>query len=460
MRHHRNGAECAVHVAAGAAYVKVGYVMMKIAVWRKVRFARALRSRPFAFLWTGQLISALGDSVYTIGIAWLVLTLTGSATAMGIVVVANVAPILVVPLLGGTIADRAPRQLVMLWSDSTRAAVALIVATLAWLNVLHLWQVFVLAFVFGVCESLFYPAYQAIRPQLVSRDALLSANALTGLSRQVSRLAGPLLGAGVVSLVGPPAALAFDGLTFIFSAVCLLAIRISDDQPTQIEVGLEGDESKLTQRKTLGRALSTLVQDVREGIHYIVRSTWLWTSIVLAALINVGLFAPLLVTLPKLVRDEYHAGAWLFGMMISASAVGSITALLLVGQAIRLHGRGVLAYGALMACSCALIVLGAPLPQAIIVVTACAAEVVLGFGLAVFGTIWETVLQELVVPEQLARVSSVDLVISSSLLPLGYVIAGAMTDRLTGAFVFVVAGIFTLSLAALALSVPAIRHLD
>ncbi len=81
---------------------------------QRIRFVHALRSRPFALLWSGQTISSLGDGAFTTALAWQVLVLTGSAAAMGIVVTAEIVPRLLFLLIGGVIADRLPRQRVML----------------------------------------------------------------------------------------------------------------------------------------------------------------------------------------------------------------------------------------------------------------------------------------------------------------------------------------------------------
>src|SRR5258708_39592575 len=83
----------------------------------RLRFARALQSRPYAMVWIGQTLSGLGDAIFYIALAWQVLLMTHSGTAMGIVLVASTIPSLVFTLLGGVTADRLPRRLIILWSD-------------------------------------------------------------------------------------------------------------------------------------------------------------------------------------------------------------------------------------------------------------------------------------------------------------------------------------------------------
>ncbi len=167
---------------------------MSIAFTHRPHFARALHSRPFALLWTGQTISALGDGAFVTALSWAALQLTGSAMAMGIVVLAQTLPMILLLLLGGVIADRFPRQQVMLWSDASRAVAVLLIAALGVAHLLQLWHLVLLALFFGTVRGFFSPAYQSIIPQLVEKGDLSSANSLTELSYQLYCSLGPMLG--------------------------------------------------------------------------------------------------------------------------------------------------------------------------------------------------------------------------------------------------------------------------
>lgn len=425
--------------------------------WVKyTRFARALQSRPFALLWTGQTISALGDGAFTLALAWQVLLLTGSAALMSIVVIVKYIPMLLFLLLGGVAADRLQRRLVMLYSDAGRAFVVLLIACLGWFHLLQFWHLTVLSFLFGLVNSFFNPAYQALPAQLVEVEDLPSANALKGLSSQASTLFGPLLGAGSVSLGGPMFAFAFDGLTFVISAFCIWAIRQPDGQRPQSDA--PGGSSRVPVPKK--RGFRDLLKDIHEGISYIGGTRWLWVSISIASVANIGMAGPLTIVLPKLIRDSYGEGVWLLGFLVTVSGIGSIVAAIFIGQRQRLRRRGVLAYGSLVACSTSLIILGLPLPHFIRLITALAANVMFGFGLGTFEIIWVTLLQELVPSDKLGRVSSVDMLGSLCLLPLGYALAGTLADRVGPGWVFILGGSMNLVLAGVALSVRDIRCLE
>lgn len=412
----------------------------------RLRFARALGSKPFALVWSGQTISALGDGVTITALAWQVLVLTRSGTAMGVVLVAETVPRVLFLLLGGVVADRFSRRNVLIWSDTIRGVAVGIIAVLGWLNVLHLWHLIVLGAVFGMASSFFIPAYQSIPPQLVQSDYLPSANALNGLSRQMSQLFGPALGAVCVALTGTSAAFAIDALSFGISAALLLVVQIPPlpkaAQPEERPAGLRG-----------------LVADIREGVGYVLRSPWLWVTIAIASLGNVGL-APMQVALPKLIKEVYGQDVWLLGAMGTAIAAGSIVTMLLIGQARRLRHRGILAYGGLVISALAVLVLGLPLPHQLAPAIAITAGVIFGVGLAVFELIWVTSLQELVPPDKLGRVSSVDWVGSLALLPVGLAVVGVLTDRIGASWVFVAGGALNVLLNLIALTVPGIRKLD
>jgi len=434
---------------------------MSVRLARHIRFARALHSRPFALVWAGQAISAFGDGAFYTALAWQVLLVTGSTTAMGIVLVGESGPRLVVLLLGGVVADRLSHRRVLLWSDAGRAVFVLLIGALGWFHLLRLWHLVALSALFGVVDGFFTPAYRAITPQFVPRESLPSANALIGLAQQTGLLVGPVLGAACIALAGPPGAFGFDGLTFVVSTLCLLGLgqpsaRVDQCAPDNVEA-----DSLF--KPPVRHIVREVIADARAGLAYVIGSTWLWTTVLVAAGANVGLAAPTAVALPKLVRDVYHAGVWLLGVLGTANACGVIVATVVVGQARRLRRRGLLAYLALLGSGIALLSLGLPHPHAnrlVILVSASGAYILAGFGVGFFSVIWTTLLQERVPSDKLGRVTSIDLLGSYALLPVGFVLAGAVGDRVGPGWVFIAGGGLTATLACIALCIRSVRSLD
>jgi DHA3 family tetracycline resistance protein-like MFS transporter len=397
---------------------------------------RSLTHRPFAFLWSGQTISRLGDSLYRIALAWWVLEKTGSAVAMGSVLIFSFLPMLIFLLIGGVMVDRLPRGRVMLVSDILRGALVALVASLAFAQSLEIWHVYIASMVFGFVDAFFQPAYTAIVPDMVPSDALPSANSLTNLSGRLTGIVGPALGATIVALGGTPTAFALDALSFFISALCLVPIV--------------GRITRVAEKS------SSALRDLREGLATVIGTPWLWVTIAIFALANIALDAPIAVALPFLVKDGLGADVGALGLLYSMSSLGAIVGAVWLGRFARIRRRGLVTYGAGIVS--ALAVVAAGLPISIIGVSI--AMFVEGLCVATFGLIWTNTLQEMVPREQLGRVSSIDMLGSFVLLPIGYGLTGWVTDLVGAPMVFVLGGAIGAGLIALGLLHPAIRGLD
>jgi len=147
---------------------------------------------------------------------------------MGAVFIASLAPSLLFMLFGGVAADRLPRRAIILWSDTGRAVVVAVIAALALLT---------LCLLFGLADSFFQPAYMAVVPQLVDERGLLQpANSLIQFGNLISRVIGPPLGAlFVASWAGVAGAFGLDAFSFVFSAGCLLLLRLPDTSASSKE---------------------------------------------------------------------------------------------------------------------------------------------------------------------------------------------------------------------------------
>lgn len=426
--------------------------MIVATIEERVPALKVLHHRPFALLLSGQFISSLGDGVFRVALAWEVLLLTRSALAMGTVFFAGLVPTLLFTLLGGVAADRIPRRLILLWSDMGRAMVVTLVASLALLHLLQFWHLVGLSLLFGVADSFFQPAYQSIMPQLVKGELLQSANSLCRLSILLSRIAGPPLGAlCVVVLGGPASAFALDGVSFLVSVCCLVALSLPTTTPTS---SLEHAGSV----EATGR-IRGILTDIQAGLRFVSKSTWLWVTIVIAAITNVTYMVPLAIALPKLVHDVYGAGPWLYGMLIAADAAGAIVAAILLAQLHHLRRRGLLAYTSLLLSCLSLTVLGLPLPHGTEPMVATITCICAGFGLGIFEVMEITLLQTYVPEDKLGRVFSIDMLGSFVLIPGGLVFVGMLTDRVGPAPVFIVGGLLSLGLVALGLCIRDIREL-
>jgi DHA3 family tetracycline resistance protein-like MFS transporter len=401
-------------------------------------FARALRIRNFALLWTGQTISRLGDSLYRIALAWWVLEETGSATAMSTVFIFSFLPMLLFLLIGGVAVDRLPRFRVLFVSDLLNGVVVAVVAALAATGALEVWHVYISSALFGLAEAFFYPAYTASVPQVVPAESLPSANSLTGLSWQITGVIGPALGAALVAAGGIPAAFGLNSLSFFISAAFLAPLL------------------RLTLPRTVDVERRSALRDLRDGVAEVAARTWLWLSIAFFGLVNVVDAGPRNVALPFLIHDELGLDVGALGAVTSSIAFGSVAAAVFVGRYHRLRRRGLLLYSCEIVMGLMLILFGRLtwLPALM------AAAFVYGTGISTGSLAWTNSLQEMVPQEKLGRVSSIDALGSFVFLPLGFAFAGMLTERIGPADVFVLGGSVVILLSVGMLLVPSIRRLD
>jgi len=403
-----------------------------------MNFLRSLANPSFALLWSGQTVSRLGDSFYTVALALWVLEKTHSATVMGLVLVCSSVPMLLFLLLGGVFVDRLPRLYVMLSSDFLRAGIVGLIAALAVSGRLEVWHILVMSVCFGVVDAFFFPAYVAVVPEVVAASDLPSANSLRFMSFQLAGILGPALAGLIVAKAGPGLTFALDSLSFVISAFCLMTIPQKR--------GL----------RTAGSTQSSVLKDLHQGISTVLQSPWLWITIAVAGLSNITLNGPFEAALPLLVAQRFGTAAQTYGLLMTVSAIGSLVASILIGRSKRLRRRGYLLYSAWLFASLMLFLMGLPV-----------ALVWMGLAVGMGGACWSVVdqvwansLQELVPSDLLGRVSSIDALGSFALLPVGYALAGFAADHLGASTVFLIGGVISGLVIALGLLNSAVRGLD
>jgi len=403
---------------------------------------KSLTVRSFALLWSGQQLSALGDSIYRVALAWWVLEKTGSATAMSTIFIFASAPMLIFLLIGGVAGDRYPRARVMLMSDVVRGLLIGILAVLSFTHRLEVWHIYLVSLLFGIAGAFFGPAYRAIVPEILPRELLPSANGLMTMSLQLADIAGPALGAFVVSKSGSPTAFTIDSLSFLISILCLAPL---------VRLALSPQAPK--ERKSV-------LHDFREGVEVVRKSSWLWITIVIASLGNITLSAPLAIALPFLVKNHLHGGVGSLGLIYSTISAGSIVGTILgtvwLERTSGLRARGLFAYGLWIAGGLLIVVFGLPVS----IYAVAAAAFLVGAAFIVPTLIFMTTLQELIPGKVLGRVMSIVTVGSVALVPVGSGLVGWATDHVGAPTIFILSGVLTASLAALALMHPVIRNLD
>ncbi|HKP72130.1 MAG TPA: MFS transporter [Pyrinomonadaceae bacterium] len=210
-------------------------------------------NRAFRQLWLGQVVSQLGDWFDTIAVMTLVLNLTGSGRAVGLIMVARFLPSVVVGPLSGVVADRFNRRTIMIVSDLLRAAVVL--GFLFVRRPDQIWLIYVLTVLQLTFSTFFEPAKSAVIPSIVAERELVAANAVTSVTWSAMLTLGAVAGGAVTGWFGTDAAFVVDSITYLVSAALVWSVRFPRRPPRE--------KTKLTVGKALG------ITDTLEGIRYV-----------------------------------------------------------------------------------------------------------------------------------------------------------------------------------------------
>ncbi len=260
-------------------------------------------------------ISALGDGIYTVALAWQVYDISNTPTALSLVGVAWFLPQIAAVLLAGVIADRVDRRLLMIAADVMRAVAIGVMGVLSVAGQLELWHTWVLVAFVGIGDSFFYPAYTALVPQVLPRDQLVQAAALRQFVRPLSmRVIGPALGGAIVAGAGPGTGFLIDAGSFAASTVALLLM------------------SSYPLVREAGRTVGTVLGDMADGLRFVLSLRWLSLTLLAVTISMVFFLGPVFVLMPFVVRNHIHGGAGGLGLVLAAGGIGALISSISMAQ--------------------------------------------------------------------------------------------------------------------------------
>jgi predicted MFS family arabinose efflux permease len=282
---------------------------------------KPLRNRNFLLLFSGQLISNVGDMLYYVALPWFMLSNGGGAQALGIVLAAFGILRVVGVLLGGVLSDRLRPRRAMLLTDSVRIFLMAALALLVMQGHPALWALCLVSALLGLFGGLFLPATMSVVPSILSGEELQAGNSLTTSSAQLAGAAGAGIAGVVVALLQPWGTLVLDALTFVASAVTLFFIQ--DVLTSQAASASKSNEHTGETGETIAEPL-TFWQLLR-------RSRILQTFIVLFFSVSLGTGAMFEVALPSLLHNQLHASASGYGFLLAGFSIGAIIGSLAAG---------------------------------------------------------------------------------------------------------------------------------
>ncbi|HUY08625.1 MAG TPA: MFS transporter [Candidatus Dormibacteraeota bacterium] len=404
--------------------------MANSGAWSKV--LAPLRARDFRLMWSGNLVSQLGDGIFTVALALEALRVDHQPTGLAYVLACRAVPSVAFSILGGVVVDRLPRRFVVLAADLGRGAAVGLIALLVLGHDITLWQLIVMAAVFGTADAFAGPAFMALIPELLPIELITQANALNSTSSELAiNLIGPAVGGLAVAVVGTAAAFGFDAASFVVAAGCLAFLH--------------------QQARPSPSGKSFLAEAV-EGIHYIVSRRWLFVLLMGAAVANLVGLGPYIVLLPVFVRHVLHSSPLVLGLVYSSAGAAGVVASLVVARLGSPRHLLETMWGAY--CSSGLLLAGisvAPNPWVAAILVAGSA------GLLVYGDVlYFTKLQTSVPKQLMGRVSSVSFVMVWTLTPLGMIMGGFAATLLGARGAFLLSGLLA-ACCGLVLLIPGAR---
>ncbi len=279
------------------------------------------RDRNFTLLFASRAASQMGARLTTLGLPLAALTvLHASPFEAGLLATLRTLPFLLIGLPAGAWVDRIRRRPLLLIGGAGHLVVVASIPVAWAFGVLTLVQLYVVALVLGVLNVFFDVAYQSYVPFLIGRDRLVDANAKLQSAESITTVAGPTVAGFLVQLLGAPLALAADGVSRLWSVVCIALIRRREPVP---------------ERKP-GRHLG---REIREGLTFVLTHPLLRPIASCTALYNLfyGVSSTMVIVL---LADELHIGPGRIGVFFAVAGVGAVVGALVAGRIARGLGAG------------------------------------------------------------------------------------------------------------------------
>jgi MFS family permease len=251
----------------------------------------------------GQAISLIGTWMQMTAQAWLVLTLTHSSTALGLIVALQTLPVLLLAPYGGVIADRVDKRRMMIALQSLMGVQALVLGVLTVTGSVRVWEIGVLAVVLGVNNAFENPSRQSFMLELVGPEHLRNAVSLNSVLVNVARTIGPAIAGILIATVGTGECFLINAASFVAVVASLATLHLPSLKPS----------------KPTPRARGQL----REGLRYVRGKRELFIPLLMMGIVGCMTYE-FQVTLPVMASRGLHAGATGFGFMTAAMGIGAV----------------------------------------------------------------------------------------------------------------------------------------
>jgi MFS family permease len=386
-----------------------------------IRLPPALRHRQFTLLWLGLIVSIIGTQMQQWALFWHISRLSLDPIAVSIVGGVRFAAVLMFSLVGGLVADRYNRRMIMFLTQSISLLVALVLGILTLLDVIELWHIYLLTAIQAATMAFDLPARQSLVPNLVPREDLPNAFSLQSIAFNTGAIIGPALSGVAIAYAGQASAYLLNAASFL---AVLLALLLMGRVPQHLAA--------------TGRGLKSAWQDIRHGISFIRHQPLILSSMLLDFLAT--FFASANTLLPYFAQYVLHVGEVAYGWLASASSVGAVVVGFVISQIRHLRRQGQLLLGSVFIFGLAAILFGVSRTYGMVF----AALVLMGAADSV-STIIRNTIRNLQTPDSLrGRMTGINQIFFMGGPQLGEIEAGIVAQGFGVPFAIVTGGIGTI----------------
>lgn len=370
------------------------------------RFA-ALHYRNYTLLWSGLIVSNVGTWMQNVASGWLVLQLTNSPLWLGLLGLSFAIPMTLLPLIGGSVADRVNRVRLVFFTQTCAMIIAFVLAALTWIGLVNIWHILAASFLTAVALAFDNPTRQALIPDLVPRRDLLNAISLNSATYNGAALIGPALAGALLGPLGAGWLFFLNGVSYLAVIFALMAMK---------DVQTHG-----------GGQHKSLLEGVTTGL------TFAWRNRLVLALLILSAFTAIFgrsyqSLLPVFARDIMHGGPEAYGLLLSAAGAGALVGAfgLAFIRKVPRQGLVMIVSGLIFTLTLIAFTFSATLTAGIILLF------IAGISATIFGTIIATFIQVASPNEMRGRVMSMYSITLIGLPSLGALGSGASAEMLGG----------------------------
>ncbi|MDX8338269.1 MFS transporter [Draconibacterium sp. IB214405] len=388
-----------------------------------------MQNKNLLLLWTGKLVSALGDKMYAIAIAWWILEITNSSTMMGLYLLAATLPMVVMGIVAGAVIDKSNLKRVLIIADIVRGVGITLLGLLFLAERLTLFSVFSTTVVVSLASAFFNPAVTSIVPRIVPKSECGKANSLLQLVDGLAKVAGPFAGVAMVVATGYAGAFLINGISFLLSAFFEGFIRYDTRKPVWRKT------SDKKQKKT-----TEIVGDIQAGLQYVFTNTRLINLLfyIFAAHLFVGALSVMLPVMAKFISDD---NLNLLGILETALGAGFVAGAFILSRRSEEKFRIDAMPKVFILVGCSIITIGiiaffSSLPLLLFVLPV----FVIGSCIVYASINWKTFMQLNTPPEKLGRVAAISGLVGDITLPIAFALYGFLLDQVDFVILTVVSG--------------------